>query len=363
MKIAVYAICKNEAEFVDRWVDSMSEADIIAVLDTGSTDGTAERLRNRGVQVSVKVVTPWRFDTARNLSLSLVPEDVDICVCTDLDEVFRPGWRSALEEAWVPDAGQARYRYTWSFGSDGSEGVVFYQEKVHRRQGYHWIHPVHEVLAWNGADAPGVTVTVPGMQLDHHPDPQKSRGQYLPLLELAVSESPEDDRCTHYLGREYLYYHRWDDCIRTLIHHLSMPSAQWRDERAASMRYIAMAYLQKGQRQKARDWYLYAIAEAPWLREGYVDLAMLLYEEAQWEGVLYFTGCALAIQERPMSYICEAAPWGSLPHDLRAIAYYHTGQLEKALAEAQLAQSLSPKDERLKRNVALIQNAIGTVSP
>ena len=36
--ICVYAICKNEAKFVDRWMDSMSEADHIVVLDTGSVD-------------------------------------------------------------------------------------------------------------------------------------------------------------------------------------------------------------------------------------------------------------------------------------------------------------------------------------
>lgn len=38
---------------------------------------------------------------ARNISLDHVPEDVDICVCTDLDELFEPGWRKKLEEAWL----------------------------------------------------------------------------------------------------------------------------------------------------------------------------------------------------------------------------------------------------------------------
>ena len=83
MKIVVYAICKNEIKFVDRWMDSMREADEIVVLDTGSTDGTPARLRARGAQVSEAAVTPWRFDTARNRSLALTPEDADICVCTD----------------------------------------------------------------------------------------------------------------------------------------------------------------------------------------------------------------------------------------------------------------------------------------
>lgn len=101
MKVVVYAICKNEAQFVDRWMDSMGEADQVVVLDTGSEDDTVERLRARGALAEVEVISPWRFDVARNRSMELVPEDADICVCTDLDEVFHPGWRARLEEAWL----------------------------------------------------------------------------------------------------------------------------------------------------------------------------------------------------------------------------------------------------------------------
>ena len=199
-----------------------------------------------------------------------------------------------------------------------------------------------------------------GVQLDHHPDPQKSRGQYLPLLELSVAEDPEDDRNLHYLGREYLYYGRWDDCIRTLTQHLSLPSAVWRDERAASMRYIARAHARKGERDEARDWYLRAAAEAPHLREPWTDLAMLLYEDQEWEGVLYATACALKIRERPRTYICEAEAWGSLPHDLRCQAYYHTGRLPQALEEARLALAAAPSDPRLAGNAALLEKMAGT---
>ena len=45
---------------------SMAEADGVYVLDTGSTDGTAERLRALGAVVVEERVEPWRFDTARN---------------------------------------------------------------------------------------------------------------------------------------------------------------------------------------------------------------------------------------------------------------------------------------------------------
>lgn len=358
MEICVYAICKNESQFVARWMASMGEADGIYVLDTGSEDDTVDRLRAAGAVVEQQVITPWRFDTARNRSLELVPQTADICVCTDLDEVFHPGWRTALERAWQPGAGQATYRYTWSFRPDGSEGVVFWYEKIHARQGYQWVHPVHEVLRWMGPGQPGPIVTAEGVQLDHHPDPTKSRAQYLPLLELSVAEAPEDDRNVHYLGREYLYRGRWEDCIRTLTHHLSMPTATWADERAASMRYIARSYAMQGERQTARDWYLRAVAEAPHLREPYVDLALLLYEEEAWDGVLYFTGCALAIRQRPRTYICEDAPWGSLPHDLRAMAFYHTGRPAAALDEARLALAQAPADLRLQGNVRLLEELV-----
>ena len=356
-KVCVYAICKNEAQFVDRWMDSMSEADSVVVLDTGSTDDTVEKLRRRGAQVTVELISPWRFDTARNRSLELAPPDADLCVCTDLDEVFHPGWRAALERAWGPGVSQISYRYTWSFQPDGSEGVVFWSEKAHARRGFRWIHPVHEVLEWTLPTPRGRSVQAQGVQLDHHPDPAKSRGQYLPLLELSVQEAPEDDRNMHYLGREYMYRGRWDDCIRTLKGHLAMPTALWRDERAASMRYIALSYLEKGDTAQARDWYLRAITEAPHLREPYTDLALMLYRLGEWEGVLYFTACALAITVRPRSYICEAAAWGSLPHDLRSMALYHTGDYKEAVEEVKKALALEPGSERLKNNLKLMERA------
>lgn len=53
VKIAVYAISKNEEKFVERWVNSMNEADEIYVADTGSTDNTVELLKQKGVIVTL----------------------------------------------------------------------------------------------------------------------------------------------------------------------------------------------------------------------------------------------------------------------------------------------------------------------
>ena len=167
-------------------------------MDTGSDDGTAERLTELGAEVRQADVTPWRFDVARNMSLELVPEDVDVCVSLDLDEVLAPGWREALEAAWRPETTRGRYLYIWSHDAAGGDGVTFYADKVHARHGYHWRHPVHEILEPDKAE---LQVLIPGLRIDHWPDGTKSRASYLPLLELAVREDPDGDRNMHYLGR------------------------------------------------------------------------------------------------------------------------------------------------------------------
>ncbi len=174
-----------------------------------------------------------------------------------------------------------------------------------------------------------------------------------------MEEDPEDDRNMHYLGREYMYRGRWDDCIRTLEHHLSMPTATWKDERAASMRYIALSWLRKGDRARARDWYLRAIAEAPHLREPYMDLARMLYDMEEWDGVLYFTGCALSITIRPKTYIWRRTPGAACPTTFAVRPFFQTGRRALALDEARAALACAPSDPRLRGNVAVLEQLLG----
>jgi glycosyltransferase involved in cell wall biosynthesis len=356
-KVAVYAICKNEAHFVGRWMDSMCEADEIYVTDTGSSDDTVQKLRNRGAIVNEINLKPWRFDVARNISLSFVSKDIDICVCTDLDEVLEPGWRMLIENVWTAQTTRLKYMYTWSFNSDNTPGVTFWYEKIHQRKDFRWIHPVHEVLHYYGTK-PDIYAIEGKIQLNHYPDPAKSRGQYLELLEMSVIEDPEDDRNVHYLGREYMFYEMWDKCIETLKRHLQMPKASWRDERAASMRYIARAYKAKNSYKESTSWLYRAIAEAPYLREPYVEMAQLAYIERDWLRVYYMVEETLKIKEKPTTYINEASSWNETIYDLGAVSCYELGLYEKSLQYAEIAAQMSPLNQRLKRNFELIRQKV-----
>lgn len=349
-KVCVYAICKNEEKFVDAWIDSMNEADLIIVTDTGSTDKTVERLQARGAIVHECIVKPWRFDKARNISLSNVPDDVDICVCTDLDEKFEPGWRDHLEKAWKKGIHTANYLYNWSLKPDGSPDTQFVYFKIHTKKDYMWNYPIHECLKYIGK-VPEQKVFAKGIVLNHYPDDTKSRSSYLPLLEMAVEEKPDDDRVAYYLGREYMYASQWDNCIKTLKRHLSLPSAWWKEERCASMRWIAKSYHMLGNNQEAYCWYYRAIAEVPHMRDPYVEFAQLTYELGDWHTCFYMSGEALKIKEKSKVYINMGYAWDFTPNDLAAIASFRLGMRERAVRLGEQALALAPDDERLKNNL------------
>lgn len=353
MKVIVYAICKNEEKFVNRWYESMKEADEIYVLDTGSDDNTVNLLKEKGINVHVCEVKPWRFDVARNLSLDMVPEDADICICTDLDEVFVSGWRKELEKIWKSNTNRLRYIYNWKLEGDRAL-VTFYGEKIHSRKNFKWVNPVHEVLSYSlGKEN---ILTTDNITINHYPDLNKSRGSYLPLLELSVKENPLNDRNMHYLGREYMYYSRWNECIDTLIKHLNLSNATWKDERCASMRFIARSYINLGRYDEARIWLNKAIKEAPYLREPYVEMAFLEYKLGNYMDVIHNCLNALTIKENKKTYINEIFCYDNTIYDLLSIAYYNLGLYDIALFYIDIALEYNPNDERLIANREYIRD-------
>lgn len=351
LKIIVYAICKNESQFVDRWVDSMQEADAIYVLDTGSTDDTVEKLKKRNVNVFESVISPWRFDVARNESLKHVPEDVDVCVCTDLDEFFDKNWRLTLEKDWVlHQPTRAHYNYNWKIDEDGHPRVSFWSDKIHARKDYSWKNPVHEILFTSNSEKIMETSIV----LNHYPDPQKSRSSYLPLLEMSVEEDPLNDRNLHYLGREYMFYQKWDECISTLHKHLHCKNALWKDERCASMRFMGRAYQAKEYLEEAEFWFLNAIAEAPHLREGYIELATLYIQNEKYEKAYSYLKQAEMIKEKSKSYINEEFAWNDSFYDLLSLASFYTGKYQEAVENLKQAILLNPHEPRYQQNLKMM---------
>lgn len=351
MKVFVYAISKDEETFAKRWYESMKEADDIFVLDTGSKDKTVDILRDLGVNVKQVIIEPWRFDTARNMSLEMVPCEECICVCTDLDEVFEIGWRKKLESI-IKDCDRVKYNYIWSFDKYGNPEVNFYQEKIHKRKGYKWVNPVHEVLKCELEKEK--IITTDEITLKHYPDDKKSRSSYLPLLELAVKEEPDNDRNMHYLGREYMYYGRYEEAINTLKKHLNMESATWKAERCASLRFISRCYRYLKDYDNAIKYGLLSIAEFPYSREPYYELASSYYILNDYERCKHYLELSLLYKENSKVYINEPNCYNGTIEDILSICYYYLENFNKALEYIEKSLELDSDNERKLKNKELI---------
>lgn len=347
MKVAVYTITKNEEQFIERWAKSCEEADYRLIVDTGSTDNTISVATQNGCHVGSITVSPWRFDDARNAALAMLPDDIDLCIALDADEILTPGWRQAIDLV-DPKVTRPRYKYVWSWNSDGSEGLVYYGDKIHARKGYRWRHPVHEVVTPVKEELQGWV----NLEIHHHPDNTKSRSQYLPLLELAVQEQPNDDRNQFYLGREYMFNNMPDKAKIHLLKHLELST--WKAERATCMRYLGRVT------GETEHWLLRACAEAPDRREPWVELAKFYYENKNWTQSFCAAERATSIKEKPLEYLCEAESWGSYPHDIACVSAWNIGLKEKSMDHGISAYEKEPYNIRFKDNLSLMYKLFAT---
>lgn len=336
MKIAVYAICKNEEKHIERWLASASEADAIYVLDTGSEDKSVSMLQDR-VNLHTAGFHPFRFDIARNMIANQIPADFDLAVFMDMDEVLEPGWRAKIESISVPyDA--LNFNMIFNRDAAGVPSTVYHRLMAHRPHAYVWHYPVHEVLVpVNGNQD---TVVNTDIYVEHLPDPDKERSSYLELLKLGVEELPNDPRMRQYLGREFMYREEYGAAIVHLEMHVKMsdnPIAT-----AESYRYLANCYWSIDLPHMSEKCYFKAIAACPDQREAYAELSYYYRVTGNVEASLAFALACLNIPETAQYMIREQKYYREWPHHMAAWAYSELGASDLAVQHIERAIKLAP---------------------
>ena len=220
MKLCAYTICKNESKHVDTWVKALQdEVDYICVLDTGSTDDTLEKFKQYpNVIVGQKIITPWRFDTARNEAAKLIPEDTDVAMTVDLDETYRPGFKKHIEEAFNQGYNlMSGYKVTFEDGQQTSyEGSELSLPIVADIKNWHWEYPVHEYPKYYD-EMKIKEIVLPEVICEHRPDSSKSRGQYIDILKRWYeSEDPPSAICVEKYSVELFARGRSDEGAKVL---------------------------------------------------------------------------------------------------------------------------------------------------
>jgi glycosyltransferase involved in cell wall biosynthesis len=352
MKIAIYTISKNEENHVEQWYESSKDADYHILADTGSTDRTVEIARDLGITVVPILVSPFRFDDARNASLAVVPADADYCIALDVDEVLAPGWRKPLEEAFARGIDRPSYRRIEAFNEDGTVATEFDGFKVHRRTGIRWHYPIHEVPNWYD-EREEIKERIEGFEIHHHQNKGTSRGQYLPLLEMAVKEKP-DARNLYYLGREQSYYQQNEKATESLTKYLEL--SIFPQERAAACRILG-----KVDPANAEEWFTKGTEEFA-CRESYLALANYYYLNKEWLECNFVAKQALQFTQKPMEFLAENWAWTHMADDLVAVSAWQLGDFKQALEHGLKALEISPNDERLQTNVTFYRSKIDAKS-
>jgi glycosyltransferase involved in cell wall biosynthesis len=322
-KLAVYAIAKNEAHNVPRWMESAREADSVIVTDTGSTDDTVRLLCELGAKVYEHQIDckTEGFDKARNISLEHTPEDVDLCVCLDLDEPLTKGWRKALEEKWKPEYNLVQYPCVWEWQDEAKTIPDLWQprsDRIHARKGFRWVNKIHEVCV--SVDGPPNILYIDAFHGCHY---QVGTRDYLKECTDRMATEPNNPYVWIQRGSEYLRIKDYEMAYHDFIRAHSLLGCEITDffirqMKAVNCQSIARCLINMHKpMEDIISWLIRATAELPTRRESWVYLAEGWMEMGDYLSALAAVSRALAITDRSQSPLLEEECWGEYPERIR----------------------------------------------
>jgi len=353
MKICVYAISKNEEQFVKRFCDSAKDADLIVIADTGSTDNTVAIAKECGATVYNISIKPWRFDRARIACLGMVPKDIDVCIALDLDEILMDGWRNEIEQLWKDKVNILEYGYDWG------DNLVFKSCKIHSRGGWVWKGICHEQVLPDPRTSP-VFAKTEKVLIKQLRDSTKSRQSYLDLMAAEVMENPDNIRSKMYYARELGINNNLEECLTELDKCIDALNNV--DQRSSndslSLDEISYIYCTKAKCLDRLNRYTEAVAtfkaacEIMPKREPMLDFAMYCLQKEDYSSCFHYASQALMIPQPKFStFLDDPTCFGFKPWNLRAISAFRLGMIEIAIESAKMALQLDPNNENLKGNL------------
>ncbi|MBM3199171.1 MAG: glycosyltransferase, partial [Chlamydiae bacterium] len=201
--ICLNMIVKNETQVLERCLNSTkSLIDYWVIVDTGSTDGTQQLIRDCLKDIPGELYErPWvNFEYNRNEALQLAQGKADYALFLDADE------RLIVSEDFI-SCPPLELDYYFSAFRETTDPLGFFKVLlVNLHKDWSWVGVLHETLQSSNAKTsdvlPGITCLRDTPSSARSQDPQKYQKD-VKVLEEALAKDPYNSRHVFYLAQSY----------------------------------------------------------------------------------------------------------------------------------------------------------------
>lgn len=343
-------IVKNEAPVIHRCLDSVRPyIGAWAIVDTGSTDGTQQLVREHLRELPGTLIErPWvDFATNRNQALELARSHGDYALIIDADEILE---RDA--DARFPVRLDAPGYYL----RQRIDGVEFEYESaklLRHDAGWHWQGVLHEFPA---ADPSPALVRLDGLRVHSFPDGARSRrpvrDKYLDdarVLEAALAQEPGNARYAFYLAQSLRDAGEHTAAIAAYERRVAMGG--WAEEAWYSKFQLAVLYeRQQRPANEIVDAYLAAYDLRPSRAEPLCELARYLRLRGRYASAYLHARAASEIAAPDDLLFIDVSVYRWRARDERAVAAFYVDRREECatLCRELLADPRLPTDQRAR---------------
>jgi len=332
--ISLCMIAKNEKKHIRTALDSVQGmVDEIIVVDTGSSDETAELARSYGALV---YYFPWRkdFSAARNYSLDRARREWTFWMDADDTALFTKDELLAYLKTGI-DAFSCEIR----FGGSRFQHARFW--KTAKRVRFHGL--CHEYPNINN-----MVYTRSPFAFEHSCafTPEKDRiGRNIEIMSRSVHAYPNDARQWFYYGNALREGGKPAEALKAYDRYLEI--AHWKDEKNICKRHVHDCHVALGDREAARGALLDAIGIDDRWAEQYFMMGCWYRDSGntQKAAAWFEMAASTPLHDSSLFKVMDIYEWRA--HDELVTCYEKLGRLDEAVKHAEIVAAKTGNQARL----------------
>ncbi|MDD4110203.1 MAG: glycosyltransferase [Clostridia bacterium] len=384
---SICAIARNEEKTLPKLIESLKEFQSmggeVILVDTGSSDKTAEVARNAGFIVEevgnkflmtiskkqaehinnffvvgneAEVIKQddkvFDFASARNYSASLASNKHVSFV--DCDEAFTVFDINNICKLIDEGFDQFEYNFIFAHKEDGSPAIQFIQSKFYNKEQLQWVGITHEVLQpLKQGLIKRVQLSKKLFLLEHFQNRETNRDGYLRGLALDCFNNKDNDRNSHYLAREMLYKGRLNSAIKEFDRHIKMN--RWDAERAQSMIFSGDCFGFLGNPDKQIEMYSKAFSIDSKRNESLIKLARFFLHNKNYQAAIAYATAALTLKHTGY-YADMPENYENVPYEILYQSCGWLGKIEEAKKYIAKALEYKPYNSIYLRDLRYYMN-------